>query len=232
MPTETDVANRALGKIQGIGDQESATGIIADINSSDRTPAWCKFLLPQVRRRVLGHLAMADTPPKEARIFTDLGAETTTTLKMGGWDYVFNVPKDTIKVIRQIDEVYSTIKSNIADKITEYAFQIRWKGTDMLLFTNNLSNTDSDSAFIERVFDQDNPGTWSEELIDCIATLLGAELVPALGAVNEKRVTLLAEYKTVSLPTVKAFIQSQDNDFKRITKPNYKGGRSESLPTV
>lgn len=176
-------------------------------------------------------MAVAETYPKETLVFTDMGAEATTALKMGGWDYVFNVPGGTIAVVRQIDEVFSTIKSSIADKVKEYAFQIRWDGTTMKLFTNSLSNTDGDSAFIERMFDQKNTGTWSDELIDCIATLLGSELCPTVGAVREERTKLLAEYKTVSLPDVKAFIQNLDNDYHR-TIPNYLGGRNQSLSAL
>ena len=229
--TETEIANLALSKIGGAGDQESGSGFIATIDGTDRVSARCKFLFPHVRRRVYAQLVKADTPPKETRIFTDLGAEVEIELKMGGWDYVFNVPGGTIAVIRQIDEVYSTIKASIADKITEYPFQIRWDGTAMKLFTNTLSNTNGDSAFIERMFDQKNTGTWSDELIDCFATLLGSELCPTVGAVNAERERLLAEYKTVSLPDVIAFIQSQDDDYKRTIK-DYTGGRSKSLSAL
>lgn len=229
--TETEICNLALSKISGAGDQESGTGFIASINGTDRVSVRCKFLLPHVRRRVYGNLAKAETYPKETLVFTDLGAEATTELKMGGWDYVFNVSGDTIAVVRQIDEAFSTIKASIADKITEYSFQIRLDDTTMKLFTNHLSNTAGDSAFIERMFDQKNPGTWSDELIDTIATLLGSELCPTVGAVNKERERLLAEYKTVSLPDVQAFIQNLDNDYHR-TIPDYLGGRNKTLSAL
>lgn len=225
MPTETGVANIALGKIGGAGDQISGTGLIDSINGVDRTSARCKLWFPRVRRRVLGDLAKGDTPPKEALVFTDLGAQTTPTLKMGGWNYAFNVPSNTIRVMRQIDEVFATSKSSITDKVKRYSFQVRWQSTTMILFTNNLSNSDGDSAFIERVFDQKLTGTWSEALIDAIATLLASELCPTVGAVDEERVRLLAEYNTVSLPNAKAFIQSQDDGFRRVIT-DYSGGRS------
>lgn len=233
MPTETDVANISLGKIGGAGDQESGTGIIASINGTDRVSARCKLFLPKARRRTLEALVKSDTPPKEALVFTDLGAEGETTLKMGGWDYVFNLPGDTIRngVVRQIDEVFATIKSSIENVITEYPFQIRWQGSTMKFFTNTLSNTDGDSAFIERVFDQKNPNTWTETLLDAIATLLASELCPTIGAVDKERVRLLAEYDTVCLPKAKGVIQSTDSDFKR-TIPNYLGGRNKTLSSI
>lgn len=234
MPTETEIANIALGKIGGAGDQVSGTGIIADINGTDRVSARCKLLLPRARRRTFEALVKSKTPPKEALVFTDLGAQGETTLKMGGWDYVFNLPGDTIRngVVRQIDEKFKTVQSSITNVITEYPFQIRWQGSTMKFFTNTLSNTAGDSAFIDRVFDQKNPNTWTEALLDAIATLLASELCPTVGAIDKERIRLLAEYDTVALSKAKSVIQSADDAFKRIIKSNYKGGRSESLPTV
>lgn len=231
MPTETDVCNLALGKIGGAGDQESGTGLIASINGVDRISARCKFLLPFVRRRVFNDLAKLKTPPKEALVFTDLGAEITTTLKMGGWEFVFTIPNNTIRVMRQIDEKFATRQVSITDKLTTYPFQIRWQDTTMLLFTNDMTNEDGDSTFIDRVFDQTNVGTWNEETRNAIATLLGSELVPTVGAVDQERETLLAEYKTVSLPDASAAIQGQDDDFPPTVK-DLKGGRNESLESV
>ncbi|MHC4739776.1 MAG: hypothetical protein ACYS9Y_12800 [Planctomycetota bacterium] len=228
--TETDVCNIALGKVGGAGDQASGSGLIASINGTDRVSKRCKTFFPRVRRRVLEDLVALRTPPKEALIFTDMGTEVTPTIEMGGWDYAFNVPNNTIAVIRQIDEEFATVKTSITHKIEEYPFQIRWQGTTRILFTNDLTNTDIDSAFIERVFDQTNVNTWSEAFVDAVATLLGAELVPTVGAVDEKRQSLLAEYKTISLPNVGAAIQSQDDDFKREVS-DYKGGRTETLST-
>ena len=225
MPTETDICNIALGKIGGAGDQVSGTGLIADINGTDRVSVRCKLFFSRIRKRVLGDLAKSRTPPKEALVFTELGAETTPTLKMGGWNYAFNLPGNTIAVTRQIDEVFATSKPTIASRIKEYSFQIRWQSTTMILFTNHLSNSNGDSAFVERVFDQKNTGTWSEAVIDAVATLLGSELCPTVGAVEKERTRLLAEYKTVSLPNAIAFIRSQDDDFRR-TISDYSGGRS------
>jgi hypothetical protein len=231
MPTETEVCNIGIIKIGGAGDQESGTGLIASINGTDRVSVRCKELFPRIRRRVFGDMAKAEAPPKEALIFTDLGAETEPGIKMGGWDYAFNVPKNTIVVTRQIEEVFSTTKASIIDKVVEYPFQIRWEGATMILFTNHLSNSDNDSAFIERVFDQKNTGTWSETTIDAIATLLASELVQGIGAVNAERVRLLAEYKTVALPAAIAFNQAVDDPYKRTIK-DYLGGRNQSLDSV
>jgi len=228
MPTETEIANLGLGKIGGAGDQESGTGLIADINGTDRVSVRCKLWLPRVRRKFLSDLAKSRTPPKEALVFTDLGAAITPTLKMGGWEYAFNVPPDTISVMRQIDEVFATSRSSITDKVKEYPFQIRWQDTTMMLFTNHLTNSAGDSAFVDRFFDQTNPGTWNETFIEAVATLLGAELVPTVGAVNAERTRLLAEYKTICLPDARAFNQAQDDDFLR-TVTDYSGGRSSGV---
>lgn len=231
MPTETEICNIGLGKIGGAGDQESGTGLIADINGTDRVSVRCKLWFPRVRRRVLGDLAKMRTPPKNALVFTDLGTEITPTIKMGGWEYAFNVKNNTIAVMRQIDEEFVTVKTSITHKIKEYPFQIRWQDTTMILFTNTLSNSDNDSAFVERVFDQKLTGTWGDDFIDAVATLLGSELVPTVGAVDEERVRLLLEYDNRALPKASAEAQAQDNDFKREVS-NYKGGRNETLSTV
>ncbi len=187
MPTETDLANGALAKASGAGDQESGTALIASINGTDRVSVRCKFLLPTIRKRVLSDLAEADAAPIEALQYLDLNAEITTTLKMGGYTYAFNVPNNVIRVMKQTEEVFNTLSRSIDDKPNKYPFQIRWQGTQQILFTNWLTNTAGNSAFVEVCIDQTNIGTWNEKLIEAVKTLLGAELVPTVGGANATR---------------------------------------------
>ncbi len=231
MATETDVINIALGKIGGAGDQESGTGLIASINSPNRVPSRAKLLFPRVRRRVIGDLLKLKTPFKETRIYADLGAEVTTTLKKGGWEFVFNLPGNTISVLRQIDEQFATLQTSITDRLLTYSHEVKRDGTTQLLFTNDLTNTAGDSAFVDIVFDQTNVGAWTEEFIDAVATLLGAELAPTVGSVEEDRQRLLAEYLEVSIPKAMAANQAQDAPFTRQVA-DYKGGRNESIVAV
>ncbi len=231
MATETEVCNIALGKIGGAGDQESGTGLIASINGSDRISARCKALFPRVRRRVIGDLAKERAPFNETLKYADLGAENADPPKIGGWTFAFNLPADLIFAMRQIDEEFVTSPLSITQRPTEYRFSEIVDGTTKILLTNDLTNEAGDSAFIQYSFDQTNVGVWSEDLIDAVATLLGAELVPTVGAVDERRQEILAEYTTVNIPKAKASNRSVGNNFAH-QNTSYKGGRNESLPTV
>ncbi len=231
MATETDVANIALGKIGGAGDQESGTGLIGSINGSDRISARCKFLFPIVRRRVIGDLAKQRAPFNETLKYLDLGAQNATPPEKGGWTYAFNLPADLIFTMKQIDEEFVTVPISITRRPTEYRFSEIVDGTTRILLTNTLSNADGDSAFIQYAFDQTNVGVWSDDFIDAVATLLGAELVPTVGAVGEIRQELLAEYTSVNIPKAKASNRSVGNNFAQ-QNTDYKGGRVNTLPTV
>lgn len=231
MATETDVANIALGKIGGAGDQESGTGLIASINGSDRISTRCKFLLPFVRRRVIGDLAKERAPFSETLKYRDLGNQNAAPPEIGGWTYAFNIPSDNIKVMKQIDECFVTEPISITQRPIEYRFDEIISGTTKILVTNDLSNEAGDSAFIQYVFDQTNVGVWTDDLIDAVATLLGSELAPTVGSVDEVRQELLAEYTTINIPKAKASNQSVGNNFAQ-QNTSYKGGRVETLPTV
>lgn len=229
--TETDIANLALGKIGGAGDQESGSGLITSINGTDRVSVRCKFLFPRVRRRVIGDLAKREAPFPETLKYEDLGGENDSPPEIGGWSYAFNLPANVLKVMKQIDEEFITTQSSITDKPREYRFETIFKGTTKLLLTNDLSNADGDSAFVQYAFDQRNTGTFSEEMIECIATLLASELCPEVGATIEKRKSLLAEYKTVSIPDAMRGNQSQSNRTTRRIA-DYSGGRNKTLSTI
>ena len=231
MSTETDVCNIALGKIGGAGDQESGTGLITSINGTDRISVRCKLLFPTVRRRVIGDLAKERAPFNETLKYLDMGTESVSTVEKGGWTYAFDLPSDNIKVMKQIDECFVTAPISITKRPTEYRFDEIIDGTTKILITNTLSNEDGDSAFIQYVFDQTDVSVWSEDFIDAVATLLGAELVPTVGAVGEVRQELLAEYTSVNIPKAKASNRSVGNNFAQ-QNTDYKGGRVNSLPTV
>ncbi len=232
MPTETEIANLALIKGGGAGDQESGTGLIASINGSGRVEAQCKLLFPRVRRRIYVDLAVVKAPFKPTLAYKDLGAANASPPEIGGWDYAFNLPGNVLAVMKQISEDFITTQSSITDrKPIEYRFDILYQGTTKILVTNDLTNTACTSAFVQYVFDQKNTGTFSEALIQCIATLLASELAPTIGMTDEKRTALLAEYINVSIPNAKKSNLAQFNTTTRVI-PSYKAGRTESLPTV
>lgn len=229
--TETDICNLALSKIGGASDQESGAGFIASINGTDRVSVRCKFLFPRVRRRVIIDLAKRDAPFPETLMYKDLGGENASPPEIGGWGHAFNLPNNVLTVMKQLDEEFITTQSSIVDRPTEYRFETIFQGTSKILLTNDLSNADGDSAFVQVAFDQKVTGSFSEEMIECIATLLGSELCPTVGASIEKRKSLLAEYKTVSIPEAMRGNQGQSNRTARAI-PDYSGGRSQTLSTI
>ena len=226
--TETEICNLALSKIGGAGDQQAGSGFIESIDDDNRVSRRCLFLFPVCRKMTLERLADNDAAPTEAKEFCDLGAESSTDLKMGGYEYVFNLDPDTIRVLRQIDEEFATVPNNITDRIKTYPFSVRFDGTTQKFFTNDLTNEDGDSAFIERCFDQPNTATWSMAFINAHATLLAAELCPIIGASAAERRRLMAEFETLTLPNAFAHSGAQDDDYKR-EPADYSGGRNKTL---
>jgi len=69
---------------------------------------------------------------------------------------------------------------------------------------------------------------FSDALVECIATLLAAELCPIIGRNLEVRQRLLLEYKELTVPDAKRFNQSQFNNSAK-TVPDYSGGRTQVL---
>jgi hypothetical protein len=223
--TNTEIANKALGKIGGAGDSETGTGFISDINSAtDKVAKQCATLLPQCIEKVIIDLASLQCPFRETLRYADLGAEVADEdlPETGEWIYAFNVPGDCLAIVTQFNE-----DSLGSDEVrTEYKFdKILNKGNSgLLLLTNNLTNTDGTSAFIDYVINQTNTVVFSMPFIECIATLLAAELCPLLGKKYEMRQTILIEYKQLSIPAAQTFNQSQFNNYAK-TVDSYLGGR-------
>lgn len=142
----------------------------------------------------------------------------------GGYGYAFNLPDDCEFVVRQIDEDFSDIE----EKRKEYRFDtiMNRDRDDKLLITNNICNHAGDSAFIEYVHDlEDEESIFSDDFVQCFATLLAAELAPFCGRDMQVRQQMLLEYQQLVRPAAKVFNQSQFNRRAK-TVPNYFGGRS------
>lgn len=227
--TETDIANRAAAKIGGFGDQATGSGIIASIDDPDKVSAWCKQLMPSCRRKAIIDLASSKAPFRETVKYADLGAALTSYPEIGSWDYAFNLPGDCLSVVRQISQDFVP-----AIDIYEYLFEqiVSTTGNSKILLTNDLTNTDEDSAFIQYVIDQTNTNMFSEVLAECIATLLAAELCPILGKDLKTRQQMLLEYKTVCVPDARKYNQSQMCLETQNTNEDYRGGRNETLESV
>jgi len=219
--TETDIANYGLAKVGGGGDQESGSGFISDINATDSPlAAKCRTLFPVCRGRVISDLAKLKCPFRETVKYADLGAKVTgTTLpEIEQWDYAFNLPGNCLAVVEQILE--STGASN-------YNFEMILNAQDngKLFLTDDLTNYDENSAYIQYCIDQPNTATWSFPFIECVATILAAELCPLIGKDVKMRMQLLIEYKTVCIPDAQVFNQSQGKNYAKVVPNNYLGGR-------
>jgi len=234
--TETDLANIALGKLGGAGDQLQGNAFISSIDDSDNVSTFCKFTLPRIRRRTIIDLATRDCPFRETVRFADLGAEIDSgdTPEIGQWQYAFNLPGNCLAVIRQFDE------NSIATRKHPTAYQTRsnvnyqWEmvanaeGNGQILLTNTLSNYGGDSAFIAYAADITAVGAFSEQMIECIATLLAAELCPVVGRDLETRTAMMQEYYLKSIPDAQRVNQSGFNSTAR-TIQDLSGGRNKNL---
>lgn len=181
----TSVCNRAFYKVGG-----SRTKItIDDIgDADDENAVICNTLYPQVRNEVLMRW-----PFNECREFADLGTETTG-IEMADWEYVFELPSDCLGVVAQIDEEDSSLK-----------FKYAVRGA--YLFTNDYSNSDGDSAYIDYIKKVVDADEYSPTLFEAIATKLAAELAPVYAP--SRIVDLKREYEFLVLPNAEAANQNE-----------------------
>ncbi|MDD5381859.1 MAG: hypothetical protein PHG53_09535 [Phycisphaerae bacterium] len=224
--TETEICNYSFVKLAGAGDQITGNSFISDINASDGLSKKCKFLYPICRRKVITDLAVVKSPLRETLKYADLGAEIASASlpETGQYEYAFNVPSDCLVIIDQIAE--SDLGLEDQSKITRYQFTtiLNKVGNGKILLTNSLSNYEGTSAFIRYCIDQTNTGTYSAMMVECISTLLAAELAPVAGKNTQIRRELMVEYKGMVIPDTQGFNQSQQDNFTE-TKTDYLGGR-------
>ena len=229
--TETEIANIALGKIGGAGDQLAGNAFIRSINGTDIVSTACKRFFPHCRQLVISEMAALKTPFRETAKFKDLGTELDTDVEIGQWEYAFNLPGDFLSMSMQFDE------SRMEERHTinyQYRFDVVANNNQdgYILLTNDLCNYnddgEADSAFIEYAFDLKKTGAWSEGMIDCIATRLAAMLCPVVGRGIEIRRAMMQEYKLVAIPFAQSYSQAQSDNSAR-TIPDYLGGRNRTL---
>ena len=222
--TSVDLANLALGKVGGAGDQTGASGKITSLADTDQISVWCNTYLPICRQRVISELAAKGAPFPETLKYADLGAEVTADLPdMGKWEYAFELPASWLVVTRQLNQSDSVS----TDLRSEYPFEIILNddGDGYLFLTNDLSNSDNDSAYIEYVFDQTTYAMYSPQLVNAIATILAAELCPMVGKNIEERRKHELEYKYTCIPDAIRANAKRLNGTKVIN--DYLGGRGQ-----
>jgi len=236
MTTETDICNISLGKLGGAGDALNGNAFISSIDGSDKVSSWCKLNFPRIRRRVIKDLATRKAPFRSTVRFLDLGTELDTTPDIGQWEHAFTLPGDCLEVVSQFDENLIAARTQSRPYQVRAQVEYQWEmvadatGNGKILLTNTLSNTDRDSAFIEIIVDTPNTTSFSEEMIDCIATLLASEVAPVIGRDMEASNVMLAKYEQVVMPNAQAENQRGFNNTAR-SIPDWGGGRSKVLPT-
>ena len=116
---------------------------------------------------------------------------------MADFEHAFNLPSDCLAVVAQIDEDSHT---------TKYKHEVR-KG---MLFTDNFSNTDGDSAYIDYILLESDTSKYSPSLKEAIATKLAAELAPTLKP--SQTAILKREYEYLVLPKAEGLNQAEQYD--------------------
>lgn len=174
--TKTDVANLIMLKLAGQTDTGAllfSTAIAASVWSDWTTGAndmqkIIAFMYPFALKECL-ESGDWDFATK----YDECGAELSgaNLVEAGTWLYQFPFPSDFVKMVRQVGE------DNL-DK--EYDHQVVANAAEdgSILLTNNYSNTDADNAYIEYVFLNDDPDTYSTKFIDFLATVGAGKAAP------------------------------------------------------
>ena len=145
----------------------------------------------------------------------------TSLPEIGDWEYAFALPSDYLAMVKVFDELSSI---STGSRECQFSVVMNIDNDGLLLLTNDLTNADGDGVFIEYVIDQTSEAMFSEYLVECIATLLAAELCPVIGRDLKTRNAILLEYEKLSVPQAQAFNQGQLNNYSKIV-PDYLGGR-------
>jgi len=227
MPSETQIANLALGKVGGAGEVEGGNAFITSIDGTDKVSSWLNLLFPRARRKVIVDLAALQCPFRSTIRFKDLGPELASTPEIGQYEHAFNLPANCLEVVSQFDENQMATRARRGTSVAE----VQWEtvanasGTGKILLTNFFTNLDGTSAFIEYVIDTPNTKGFTEGMIDCIATLLASGVVPVIAVDRELSRTMLAEYITIAIPNAQA---ENQRGFNATVKPipDFSGGRS------
>ncbi len=184
----TAIANRMFLKLGGGRDDI----VITDIDdTNDENAVKAKLIYAQVRNEVL-----ARWPFNECREYADLGS-AVVGLEMADWNYAFAKPTDSIFIVAQIDE---------DDKSIEFTYEVR----GLYLFTNDYSNTDGDSAYVNYVKRVTDAEEYSPGLLEAIATKWAAEMAPLHKPEWTER--LKREFEYLVLPNAAAKNQREQYD--------------------
>lgn len=157
--TTTDICNLAL--IQDGAD------LIDSITDPSDNAILCRRLLPVITSICLTRVEWTGLTK-----FGDLGAaRDDDDQEQADWEFVFNLPDDCLQVIAQIGE---------GDHKKKFAYIVKGKQ----LYTNDYSNDDGDSAYIDYISVGD-VSKYSPGLIEYIALKLAIAMAPKLIGITE-----------------------------------------------
>lgn len=159
---ETDICNLAL-----IQDGADLITSLADTDTSDNAQL-CRRLYPIVK-----DICVARWEWNGVTKFANLGnARDDDDQEQADWEFVFNLPDDCMQVIAQVDEGNHTKK---------FRHAVRGKQ----LYTNDYSNDDGDSAYIDYISIGD-VSKFSPSFIEYVALKLAIAMAPKLMGISEE----------------------------------------------
>lgn len=187
-----DICNMALARTGGGKEEER----IFSLGQSTSTAAWCRLFYPHCRNMVFERWDW-----HQASEFAGLGAALTGSSipEAADWDFVFNLPTDFISLVSQ------TAESN-------HELFFKYRISQGKLFTNDLTNNDEDSAYIEYLQKNTNASSYGSILTEAIVVLLASKLAGPVAKDDVLARTLLTEYETLALVNAKASNQSSKED--------------------
>jgi len=183
------ICNQGLLLVGGKKDAQ----VITSLGDGTPTSDACDLIYHPIRKTVIARGYFQETIK-----YGECAENTTWSGEQADWEYVFDLPSDYIKLIRQCHE---------DSPETEYRSEV----IQGKLFSNVYSNSDGDAAYIKYKWNETDGDNFSQELVNCIAHLIGASLAPQILGVENggvRRHYLLEEYEKYILPTNDGVAQS------------------------
>lgn len=156
--TTTDICNLAL--------IQDGANLIETLTEISDNAILCQRLLP-----VITSICLTRADWTGLTKFGDLGNEASVS-EQADWEFVFNLPDDCLQVIAQIDE---------GNHKKKFAYIVKGRQ----LYTNDYSNDDGDSAYIDYISVSD-VSKYSPGLIEYIALKLAIAMAPKLMGISEE----------------------------------------------
>ncbi len=174
--TKTDIVNLGMLKLAGQTDTGAllfetaiSDSVFTDwTTGTNDTMKVMAFVYPFALKECLLH-GNWDFATK----FGESGAELSgaSLVEAGDWLYQFPEPSDAVRIIKVVDEdnlsidVDHQILANVAED-------------GLIILTNEYTNTDGDAAYLEYVFLNDEPDSYTAVFVDYLATVLAGKMAP------------------------------------------------------